>query len=90
MIRATITVHGRVQGVGYRANARRIANQYGLRGYARNLPDGSVEIVAEGDPAQIDKLVSWCSHGPTMSHVTKLNVENSEATGEYRDFMIRR
>ncbi|MFH2110529.1 MAG: acylphosphatase [Candidatus Bathyarchaeota archaeon] len=90
MIRATITIHGRVQGVGYRANAKRKATQYGLKGYTRNQPDGSVEIVAEGDPIQIEKLVAWCSHGPTMSHVTRINVENSAATGEYRDFNIRR
>jgi len=90
VIRATLTIHGRVQGVGYRANAKRKATEYGLKGYTRNLPDGSVEIVAEGDPAQIDKLVAWCSHGPTMSHVTKLDTENSEATGEFRDFNIRR
>jgi acylphosphatase len=49
-----------------------------------------VEIVAEGDPAQMDKLVSWCSHGPTAAIVTGLNVERSDATGEFRDFNIRR
>jgi len=90
MIRATITIHGRVQGVGYRANAKRKALEYGLRGYTRNLSDGSVEIIAEGDPAQIDKLAAWCSHGPTGAHVTRINVENTPATGEYRDFNIRR
>ncbi len=90
MIRATITVHGRVQGVSYRANARRKAAQYGLRGYVANLPDGSVEIVAEGDPAQIDNLVAWCSHGPTAAIVTSLDVERTEPTHEFRDFQIRR
>jgi len=90
MIRATITIQGRVQGVSYRSNARRKAAQYGLRGYVTNQPDGSVLIVAEGDPAQIDRLVAWCSHGPTAAIVTKLDVAHTEATGEYRDFQIRR
>jgi len=89
VIRATITVHGRVQGVSYRANARRKAIQYGLKGYVANQPDGSVEIVAEGDPAQIDMLVAWCSHGPTAAIVTSLDVERSEPTHEFRDFQIR-
>ena len=90
MIRAIIIVHGRVQGVGYRANTRRKALEYGLRGYAANQPDGSVEIVAEGDPIQIEKLVAWCSHGPAAAHVTRINIEQSEATGEYRGFTVRR
>lgn len=90
MIRAAITAHGRVQGVGYRANARRKAVEYGLRGYTRNNPDGSVEIVAEGDPELIERLTDWCRHGPTAAHVTSLDVERSEPTHEFRDFQIRR
>ena len=90
MIRATITAHGHVQGIGYRANARRKAQQYGIKGYVANQPDGSVEIVAEGDPAQIDMLVAWCSHGPTAAIVTSLDVERTEPTHEFGDFQIRR
>ena len=90
MIRATITIQGRVQGVSYRANARRKAVEYGLGGYVANQPDGSVQIVAEGDPTQIDRFVAWCSHGPKVAIVTQLSVDRTEATGEFRDFQIRR
>ena len=90
MIRATITVHGRVQGVGYRANARRKAVEYGLKGYTCNLPDGSVEIVTEGDEELVDRLTDWCRHGPMGAHVTRLDVEKSEPTHEFRDFEVRR
>ena len=90
MIRATITVHGRVQGVSYRANARRKAQELGLRGYTRNNPDGSVEIVAEGDSELIERLTDWGRHAPTTARVSSLDVERSEPTYEFRDFEIRR
>ena len=90
MIRATITIQGRVQGVSYRSNARRKAAEYGLTGYVANQPDGSVQIVAEGDTTQIDRFVAWCSHGPKAAIVTQLRVDRTEATGEFRDFQIRR
>jgi acylphosphatase len=90
VIRATITAHGHVQGISYRANAKRKAQQYGLTGYVANQPDGSVEIVAEGNPDLIERLADWCRHGPTGAHVTSLDVERSEPTHEFRDFQIRR
>jgi acylphosphatase len=90
LIRATITVHGRVQGIGYRANARRKAQQYGIKGYVANQPDGSVQLVAEGDEELVDRLTEWCRHGPIGAHVTRLDVEKSEPTREFRYFEIRR
>lgn len=90
MIRATITVKGRVQGVGYRANAARQANALGLRGWIRNLPNGDVEALAEGPEETVDRFIQWCHRGPTAAHVTRVNVEQSEATGEYRGFTVRR
>ena len=59
IIRAHIRVEGRVQGVGYRANTRRIANHLGLKGWVRNLRDGRVEILAEGDEEMIDFTRKW-------------------------------
>jgi acylphosphatase len=89
VIRATITVHGRVQGVGYRANAKHKALQYGIKGYTRNLSNGDVEIVAEGEEELVNRLTEWCRHGPMGAHVTRLDVETSEPTHEFRDFNIR-
>jgi acylphosphatase len=79
-----------VQGVGYRANTRRIANRLGLKGYVRNLRDGSVEIHAEGDDEMIERLIQWCYRGPTGAVVKKVLIEKTESTGDYKDFLIKR
>jgi acylphosphatase len=89
MIRAHITVEGKVQGVGFRANTNRMANQLGLKGWVRNLRDGGVEIVAEGDPEIIERLIQWCHRGPTSAFVSKVSVEKTDATGEFRGFSIK-
>jgi acylphosphatase len=62
-------VSGRVQGVFYRASTRERAQQLGCRGYARNLADGRVEVLAVGEPAAVDALVEWLWHGPPAAHV---------------------
>jgi acylphosphatase len=69
-------VSGRVQGVFYRASACERAQQLGCRGYARNLTDGRVEVLAVGDPAAVHALTEWLRHGPPAAHVT--DVECSE------------
>lgn len=70
-------VSGKVQGVFYRASAREQALELGLRGYARNLPDGRVEVLACGEPAAIDVLIAWLRQGPPQSLVTGLEVETA-------------
>lgn len=62
-------VTGNVQGVFFRASARDEARRLGLRGYAKNLPDGSVEVVAAGDAVAIEALTAWLRHGPPMAKV---------------------
>lgn len=88
MIRAHIHIQGHVQGVGYRASTRRKANQFNLKGWVRNLPDGSVEAVVEGSMMDVNRLITWCRRGPTMAHVTKVRVEKSDAIGEFHGFLI--
>ena len=61
---------GRVQGVFFRASTRERAQQLGCRGYARNLADGRVEVLAIGESAAVDALVEWLWHGPPAAHVT--------------------
>lgn len=68
-------VSGRVQGVFYRASTRERAVQLGLRGYARNLPDGRVEVVACGDVSAINSLIAWLREGPPQAVVAELEVE---------------
>jgi acylphosphatase len=82
-------VHGRVQGVYYRAFVRRRAAALGLTGYARNLPDGTVEVRAEGESEQLQQLIGYLESGPSAARVTKVVTEWSEYTGDYTGFNIR-
>ena len=66
---ARFLVSGRVQGVAFRAHARAEALRHGLRGYARNLADGRVEVVACGDAAGIEAFAAWLRHGPPLARV---------------------
>lgn len=68
-IRVRIVVRGRVQGVWFRGSARDEARRLGLVGWARNRADGSVEILAEGAPAAVERLVAWCHEGPPLARV---------------------
>ncbi|WP_440997450.1 acylphosphatase [Arhodomonas sp. SL1] len=63
-------VHGRVQGVFFRAATQEQARNLGVSGYARNLPEGSVEVVAAGDTAALDALEDWLADGPPQARVT--------------------
>ena len=81
---------GRVQGVYYRAFASRNAARLGLTGYVRNLPDSSVEIYAEGERKQLEKLVEQLKAGPPGARVDNLELTWSEYTGQYSDFSVTR
>jgi acylphosphatase len=87
-IRVELRVRGRVQGVFYRASAREQARALGLTGYARNLDDGSVEVVAEGEQAAIERLIAWCRIGPSGARVSDVEVGRAPATGQLRGFVV--
>ena len=82
-------VAGRVQGVFFRAFTEREAHRLGLTGWVRNLPDGRVEVVAEGPRAQLEQLAQWLWQGSPYSRVEAVNVEWFPFTGEFDDFRIR-
>jgi len=89
MIRRTTHFSGTVQGVGFRFTARAAARRYpALRGYVKNLPDGRVELVAEADDADIDRLVADIQQH-MEGYVKKTTGFDSPATGEFKDFSIR-
>lgn len=88
--RRKLIISGHVQGVSYRAYAQARANELGVSGYARNLADGSVEIIAEGNGSQLDELESWCREGSPAATVRSVDAEEQEATGEFTGFGIRR
>ena len=75
-VRRRVVAHGRVQGVGYRWFVWREAERLGLRGLVRNLPDGSVEVIAEGVEDSLDRLERALSRGPSVAHVER--VEKSD------------
>lgn len=83
-----LTVKGRVQGVGYRWFVQREANKLGLNGYVKNLYNGDVEIVAEGDRGRVEELIKQVKVGPHFSNVKDVVVEWRKYRGEYRSFTI--
>ncbi|HET8522289.1 MAG TPA: acylphosphatase [Thermomicrobiales bacterium] len=80
--RLRIRVFGRVQGVFFRASTRREAHHLGLAGFARNEPDGSVLIEAEGDAEALARLVEWCQDGPPAAEVSRVETEPLPFAGE--------
>jgi acylphosphatase len=90
MIRAHIIITGHVQGVGFRSSTVRRANQLNLKGWIRNLPNGSVEAIIEGDEETVDNLIRWCNRGPTMARVHEIKVNKTKGTNEFPYFFVRR
>jgi Acylphosphatases len=84
-----INVSGKVQGVYYRQSAKQKAQELGVTGFVKNLPDGSVLLVATGHSKQLNALVEWCRKGPPAARVT--NVDVKEGDPQYFDsFTISR
>ena len=79
--RAHVFVTGLVQGVFFRASTKHKARELGLRGWVKNLPDGRVEAVFEGEKEAVGKIVQWCVHGPESAEVKDLDVKWEEPEG---------
>jgi acylphosphatase len=77
-----------VQGVFFRDTCERVASGLGVRGWVRNRPDGSVEVVAEGERAAVDRLLAWCGDGPPRARVDRVDVTDEPVAGE-RGFRVR-
>ena len=80
--RVRVRARGRVQGVFFRAEAQSRADSFGLTGWIRNNPDGSVEAVFEGDQQRVESIVEWCRRGPSGARVDGLEVEPEEPRGD--------
>jgi acylphosphatase len=74
-------IYGFVQGVGFRFGVERAANSRGVAGWVRNRPDGAVEAVFEGEPADVEALVEFCRRGPRGAQVERVEVEEDSAEG---------
>lgn len=90
MDRVHLIVQGTVQGVGFRYHTQREATQLGLTGYVKNLPDGTVEIVAEGPSPAVTQLLEWSKQGPITAQVKQVDITYDSANGEFSRFTIER
>jgi acylphosphatase len=86
--RIQLVVRGRVQGVYYRATAQREAREHGLTGWVKNRPDGSVEMVVEGEEDDVKDFLAWAQQGPTTARVDKVETKWRSYTGEFASFRI--
>ena len=82
-----INVHGKVQGVFFRATTKAVADQLGVKGFVKNQADGSVYIEAEGDDFSIESFVEWCNDGPDNAIVEKVETTEAEVKN-YRNFEV--
>ena len=88
-LRAHVVIHGLVQGVFFRASARDAAVRLGVGGWVRNLPDGSVEALFEGEKKKVEEIVGWCYKGPPSAQVMKVDLKWEAYKGEYEHFDVR-
>ena len=88
MKRMHVTISGRVQGVAFRHDTRRTALFLNLTGWVKNLPDGRVEAVFEGENDSIDAMRAWCSRGPPLAHVLHVDIQEKSYKGEFSDFRV--
>ena len=87
MIRRRLLVSGRVQGVFYRDSCKSTAESAGVAGSARNLPDGRVEVILEGETDAVNEVIEWCRSGTAQSRVESVEVSDEEPAGA-RSFRI--
>jgi acylphosphatase len=87
--RVHLYISGLVQGVFFRQNTKRQAQSRGVTGWVRNLADGRVEAVLEGEESAVDAVVEWCRRGPSYARVQKLEVDSEEFKGEFSGFQTR-
>jgi acylphosphatase len=88
MHRKRIFISGRVQGVYFRVYTRKAALGFGLRGWVKNLPDGRVEAVIEGEERKVEEMLEWCWQGSPSSKVEKVEVITEPYRGEFKDFIV--
>lgn len=87
--RIHLFICGIVQGVFFRAHTRDIARKLNLTGWVKNLPDGRVEVVAEGPQSALQNLIDWCRKGPPGARVDNIEVNWEDYTGDFKGFEIR-
>ncbi|MEM3000354.1 MAG: acylphosphatase [Candidatus Bathyarchaeia archaeon] len=87
--RAHVLVSGKVQGVFFRSATKQKAEVYGVKGWVRNLADGRVEAVFEGEEDAVKAMIEFCKRGPPAAQVTNVDVSWEKPTGEFTTFKVR-
>jgi acylphosphatase len=87
--RLHVYISGLVQGVFFRAETQRTAKGFNLTGWVRNMADGRVEALFEGEDTNVDKMIAWCRIGPPAARVEEVLTEEEPYIGEFRDFRIK-
>ena len=86
--RAHVFIRGKVQGVYFRQNTRRVTTKHRVTGWVCNLGDGRVEAVFEGDKSDVSEVIEWCHIGPSNSRVDDVDVRFEKYSGEFESFTI--
>jgi acylphosphatase len=89
MERAHVRVSGQVQGVFFRDSTRQKAEELGLAGWVKNLPDGQVEALFEGPSERVREMVRWCEDGPQRASVENVDKDFEDADGDLEGFEVR-
>lgn len=89
MISVHVFISGKVQGVGYRQSTVQTAQRLGIKGWVRNLLDGRVEAVFEGDKSAVEQIVKWCHQGPRSAVVEDVNTETIDPQF-FEDFSVKK
>jgi acylphosphatase len=87
--RLHVFISGKVQGVYFRQNTKQVATSHRVTGWVRNLPDGRVEAIFEGDKADVDEVIEWCHIGPPKADVVDVDIRFETHTGEFVNFSIK-
>lgn len=86
--RAHVYISGRVQGVFFRSSTEEKAFELGIKGWVRNLRDGRVEAVFEGEKEKVEEMLRWCHEGPPYARVANVEITWEEYKGEFRSFGV--
>jgi len=88
-IQVRVVIKGRVQGVFYRVHTKNMADRLGIKGYVKNLANGSVEAVFEGDQGIVAQMIDWCRKGPEISRVDHVQTREIKPLTNFKIFEIR-
>jgi acylphosphatase len=89
-VRKHVIFRGEVQGVFFRHHTQKKAISEGVTGWVRNLPDGSVEAVFEGDESRVEKVIEWCRKNQPYAKVTSVSIRTEKYRAEFKSFEIIR